>query len=55
MRPMAQTTGRWLMGAIAFVAMPVLMQERLLAGQAPVAGAVTPQQTSGVAATQRSC
>jgi peptidyl-prolyl cis-trans isomerase SurA len=50
---MAQTTtGRWLMGAAAFVAMPVLMQGRLLAGQAPVAGAVTPQQTSGVAATQ---
>jgi peptidyl-prolyl cis-trans isomerase SurA len=50
---MAQTTtGRWLMSAVAFVAMPVLMQGRLLAGQTPAAGAVTPQQTSGAAGTQ---
>ena len=37
MGSMAQTTtGRWLVGAIAFVAMPVLMAGRLWAGQAAV-------------------
>jgi len=53
---MAQTTtGRWLMGAVAFlgilVAMPVLMAGRLWAGQAAAAPqTATPPQASGAVA-----
>jgi parvulin-like peptidyl-prolyl isomerase len=51
MGSMAQTTtGRWLVGAVALVAMPVLMAGRLWAGQS-AAAPTTPQQTSGTVAT----
>jgi len=48
MGPMAQISmGRWLMGAVAFVAMPVLMAGRLWAGQTAVLQTGTPAAVSG--------
>jgi len=57
MGSMAQTTtGRWLVGAVAFAAMPVLMAGRGWAGQAatPQAGTTPVPQTSGAAVTSGS-
>jgi peptidyl-prolyl cis-trans isomerase SurA len=54
MIPMAQTTRRWLAGAIAFAAMSVLMADRVWAGQAaaiqapPQTNAAVPSSGSGV-------
>jgi peptidyl-prolyl cis-trans isomerase SurA len=54
MRPTAQiTTGRWLMGVVALVAMPVLVAGRLWAVQIAAAQSGTPQ-TSGAAAVSGS-
>ncbi len=51
MKPMAQTTtGRWLMSAIAFVAMPVVCAGWLWAGQAAPTG--TPQTNGSAPAVQ---
>jgi peptidyl-prolyl cis-trans isomerase SurA len=55
MRPMAQTTtGRWLRGAVVFlalpVAMPVLLAGRLWAGQTAANPTATPPSASGAVA-----